>query len=42
MLASSVGIPASSLCINRRLYKIATAQTVSYGAAEVESSFFKI
>ncbi|KAJ7455421.1 pheromone A receptor-domain-containing protein [Mycena latifolia] len=29
IIAVSVGIPASSLCINRRLYNIATCQTVS-------------
>ncbi|KAJ7085486.1 pheromone receptor Rcb3 B45 [Mycena belliarum] len=29
VIAVSVGIPASSLCINRRLYNIATCQTVS-------------
>ncbi|KAJ7182462.1 pheromone A receptor-domain-containing protein [Mycena crocata] len=29
ILAVSVGIPASSLCINRRLHSIATCQTVS-------------
>jgi hypothetical protein len=35
IIASSVGIPASSLCINRRLYKIASAQAMSFGRAEV-------
>ncbi|RXW13263.1 hypothetical protein EST38_g12588 [Candolleomyces aberdarensis] len=34
MLAASVGIPASSLCINRRLYKIANAQSVAISRVE--------
>jgi len=35
MMGASVGIPAASLCINRRLYYIASAQTVSLGRREV-------
>lgn len=35
LMASSVGLPAASLCINRRLYHIATVQAVSVGPAEV-------
>lgn len=34
-MGASVGIPAASLCINRRLYYIASAQTVSLGRREV-------
>ncbi|KAI6007105.1 pheromone A receptor-domain-containing protein [Pisolithus albus] len=34
MLGSSVGIPAASLCINRRLYKIAKVQAVMVTRAE--------
>lgn len=34
MLGSSVGIPAASLCINRRLYKIAKVQAVTVTRAE--------
>ncbi|KAJ2928483.1 hypothetical protein H1R20_g8608, partial [Candolleomyces eurysporus] len=34
MLGSAVGIPASSLCINRRLYKIANAQAVAITRSE--------
>lgn len=35
MLGASVGLPAASLCINRRLYYIASVQTVSTSASEV-------
>ncbi|KAG9310929.1 STE3-domain-containing protein [Chiua virens] len=34
MLASAVGIPASSLCINRRLYHIASVQSVTKTRAQ--------
>lgn len=34
-MGASVGIPASSLCIVRRLYKIASAQAVTVTRAEV-------
>ncbi|KAF8890814.1 putative fungal pheromoneG-protein-coupled receptor [Gymnopilus junonius] len=34
MMAASVGIPASSLCINRRLYHIASLQAASITPAE--------
>ncbi|KAJ8515210.1 hypothetical protein ONZ45_g7353 [Pleurotus djamor] len=34
LMGASVGIPASSLCINRRLYHIASVQTVSVSHAE--------
>ncbi|KAF5342932.1 hypothetical protein D9758_014955 [Tetrapyrgos nigripes] len=34
MLGATVGVPAASLCINRRLYKIATVQAVSITPAE--------
>ncbi|KDR78096.1 hypothetical protein GALMADRAFT_245099 [Galerina marginata CBS 339.88] len=34
MMAASVGIPAASLCINRRLYYIASTQATSITAAE--------
>lgn len=34
MMGSGVGIPAASLCINRRLYKIASVQAVSSTRAE--------
>ncbi|THU83830.1 pheromone receptor Rcb3 B45 [Dendrothele bispora CBS 962.96] len=34
MLGATVGIPASSLCINRRLYRIATIQSVGTTQAE--------
>ncbi|KAF8055252.1 pheromone receptor Rcb2 B44 [Lyophyllum atratum] len=34
MLGASVGLPAASLCINRRLYHIASVQSVSIGRAE--------
>ncbi|KAJ7622377.1 pheromone A receptor-domain-containing protein [Roridomyces roridus] len=33
-LAASVGIPAASLCINRRLYQIASVKTVSVTVAD--------
>lgn len=35
LLASSVGLPAASLCINRRLYQIASAKAIAMGHAEV-------
>ncbi|KAJ7051652.1 pheromone A receptor-domain-containing protein [Mycena amicta] len=34
IMGSSVGIPAASLCINRRLYKIARVQAVSVSPSE--------
>ncbi|KAK6987715.1 STE3-like pheromone receptor [Favolaschia claudopus] len=34
MIGIAVGIPTASLCINRRLYKIASCQTVSISKAE--------
>ncbi|KJA26520.1 hypothetical protein HYPSUDRAFT_36232 [Hypholoma sublateritium FD-334 SS-4] len=34
MLGASVGLPASSLCINRRLYHIASVQTVTISSVE--------
>ncbi|KIJ93455.1 hypothetical protein K443DRAFT_684535 [Laccaria amethystina LaAM-08-1] len=34
MMGASVGIPASSLCINRRLYKIASVQSATITVAE--------
>ena len=36
-MASTVGIPAASLCINRRLYSIANVKSVSIGPAEVSN-----
>ena len=33
-VALNVAIPASSLCINRRLYKIATMKTVVFTSSE--------
>ncbi|KAJ7453723.1 pheromone receptor, partial [Mycena latifolia] len=33
-MAASVGIPAASLCINRRLYHIASVKSVSISPAE--------
>lgn len=35
MLGASVGLPAASMCINRRLYHIASVQTVAITQAEV-------
>lgn len=35
IIASNVGIPAASLCINRRLYKIATSTSVSITRSQV-------
>lgn len=35
IVASAVAIPAASFCINRRLYKIATIQSVSISHTEV-------
>ena len=35
LMASSVALPAASLCINRRLYQIASGQVVNFGRAEV-------
>ncbi|KAJ7759959.1 fungal pheromone STE3G-protein-coupled receptor [Mycena metata] len=37
-MAASVGIPAASLCINRRLYQIASVKTVSITGAEKRRS----
>ena len=34
-MGASVGLPAASLCINRRLYLIASVQTVTVTRAEV-------
>jgi pheromone a factor receptor len=38
-MAASVGIPAASLCINRRLYQIASVKAVTISAAEVSTTF---
>lgn len=35
LLASSVGLPAASLCINRRLYQIASVRDLKMGRPEV-------
>jgi pheromone a factor receptor len=35
MMGSSVGLPAASLCINRRLYHIASVQSVSITRSDV-------
>lgn len=35
IFAASVGLPASSLCINRRLYRIASAQLAGFGHTQV-------
>lgn len=35
MMGASVGLPAASLCINRRLYCISSAQAVSITRADV-------
>jgi pheromone a factor receptor len=35
MLGSAVGIPAASLCINRRLYQISSSNTVTITLSEV-------
>lgn len=40
IMGASVGIPAASLCINRRLYYIASSQSASITLAEV-CQFFK-
>ncbi|KAJ7223586.1 pheromone A receptor-domain-containing protein [Mycena pura] len=40
MLAASVGTPAASLCINRRLYQIATVQAVGMSKAEKRRAAF--
>ena len=37
LLGSSVGLPAASLCINRRLYQIATMTNRRTGHVEVRS-----
>ena len=34
-MGAAVGLPAASLCINRRLYQIANVQAVTIGRAEV-------
>lgn len=34
MIGTTIGIPAASLCINRRLYYIATVQSVMVTRAE--------
>lgn len=39
-IAVSVAIPAASLCISRRLYKISACQTVSVTREDVRSLFF--
>jgi pheromone a factor receptor len=36
-LGASVGIPAASLCINRRLYQIARAKPDTISAAQVST-----
>ncbi|KAK0219082.1 pheromone receptor Rcb2 B44 [Armillaria fumosa] len=40
MMAASVAIPASSLCINRRLYQIASIRAVSVTRAEKRCAIF--
>ncbi|KAJ7210712.1 putative fungal pheromone GPCR, STE3-type [Mycena pura] len=40
ILAASVGTPAASLCINRRLYQIATVQAVGTSKAEKRRAAF--
>ncbi|KAJ7223583.1 putative fungal pheromone GPCR, STE3-type [Mycena pura] len=40
MLAASVGTPAASLCISRRLYQIATVQAVGMSKAEKRRALF--
>lgn len=40
LLASSVGLPAASLCINRRLYLIANVKAIGMGHAEVRTSLY--
>lgn len=36
-IGASIGIPAASLCINRRLYKIASVHAVTVNRAEVNA-----
>ncbi|KAI0789239.1 STE3-like pheromone receptor [Abortiporus biennis] len=40
IIGAGVGIPASSLCINRRLYKIATVQAVTISRRERQRAIF--
>ncbi|KAL6308805.1 putative fungal pheromone GPCR, STE3-type [Sparassis latifolia] len=40
LIGAGVGIPASSLCINRRLYKIASGTTVSVSRKEKRNAIF--
>ena len=37
-MGASVGLPAASLCINRRLYRIASVQSVSITHSDVRVS----
>lgn len=39
-MGAAVGLPAASLCINRRLYQIANVQAVTIGRAEVSLQHF--
>jgi len=39
-LAISVSLPLSSLCINRRLYRIASGQARNLGRAEVSRTLY--
>ena len=38
IIGAGIGIPAASLCINRRLYKIATCRTATITHAQVSIS----
>ncbi|KAJ7086817.1 STE3-like pheromone receptor, partial [Mycena belliarum] len=40
MMGASVGLPAASLCINRRLYHIASVRAVSISKAEKRRTIF--
>lgn len=42
IVAVAVAIPASSLCINRRLYKIACVRSVRISKAEVRRSYVAV
>ncbi|KAH9943675.1 pheromone A receptor-domain-containing protein, partial [Amylocystis lapponica] len=42
IIGASVGLPAASLCINRRLYNIARVQTVMVTAAEVSACSYVV
>lgn len=42
LIGASVGIPASSLCISRRLYSISRVSTVSITRADVRRSSLKL